>query len=36
MLIGVSYALLDLAAKNPGSKNLSIMETGGMKGRKRK
>ena len=35
MLIGVSYALLDLAAKNPGSKNLSIMETGGMKGRKK-
>ena len=34
-LIGVSYALLDLAAKNPGSKNLSIMETGGMKGRKK-
>ena len=35
MLIGVSYALLDLAAINPGSKNLSIMETGGMKGRKK-
>jgi len=34
-LIGVSYALLDFAAKKPGSKNLSIMETGGMKGRKK-
>ena len=34
-LIGVSYALLDIAAKKPRSKNLSIMETGGMKGRKK-
>jgi hypothetical protein len=34
-LIGVSYALLDFAAKQPSSKNLSIMETGGMKGRKK-
>tara|TARA_B110000046_G_scaffold179069_1_gene207767 strand:+ start:2326 stop:3294 length:969 start_codon:yes stop_codon:yes gene_type:complete len=34
-LIGVSYALLDLAAKKPSSKNLSILETGGMKGRKK-
>ena len=34
-LIGVSYALLDFAAKQPSSKNLSIIETGGMKGRKK-
>ena len=34
-LIGVSYALLEIAVKNPSSKNLSIMETGGMKGRKK-
>ena len=31
----MSYALLDVAAKKPSSKNLSIMETGGMKGRRK-
>lgn len=35
MLIGVTYALLDLAEKNPGDlSNVIIMETGGMKGRR--
>jgi hypothetical protein len=36
LLIGVSYALLDLNKSGPvASNNLEIMETGGMKGRKR-
>lgn len=36
LLIGVSFALLDLAEKHPLSlKNTIVMETGGMKGRRR-
>ncbi|RYU82480.1 acyl-CoA synthetase family protein [Hymenobacter persicinus] len=38
MLIGVSYALLDLAAEYgpaPELQNLTVLETGGMKGRRR-
>ncbi len=36
LLLGVSFALLDLALENPMDlTNTSIMETGGMKGRKR-
>ena len=36
LLVGVSFALLDLAEKFPGNyANLIIMETGGMKGRRR-
>ena len=35
ILIGVSYALLDLAERNPITKNTTIIETGGMKGRKK-
>lgn len=36
LLIGVSYALLDMAEKYPVSrKNLLVMETGGMKGRRK-
>ena len=36
LLIGVSYALLDLAEKhNPDLSNCLIMETGGMKGKRR-
>ena len=36
LLIGVSYALLDLSQKKlPSLKNWTIMETGGMKGRKK-
>jgi hypothetical protein len=36
ILIGVTYALLDFAAQYPGPlKNTIIMETGGMKGRKK-
>ncbi|MEP1097470.1 MAG: acyl transferase [Cyclobacteriaceae bacterium] len=35
LLLGVSYALLDLADKHPTSvENVQIMETGGMKGRR--
>jgi hypothetical protein len=34
ILIGVSYALLDLSTKRINSKNTLVMETGGMKGRK--
>jgi len=35
LLIGVSYALLDLEWTILGSKNLIVMETGGMKGRRK-
>lgn len=36
MLIGVSFALLDLAEQHPGSLHgIALMETGGMKGRRR-
>jgi hypothetical protein len=35
ILIGVSYALLDLALLDIPNKHLKIMETGGMKGRKK-
>ncbi len=37
LLLGVSFALLDLAEKFPGSltDNITIMETGGMKGRRK-
>ena len=35
LIIGVSYALLDLAELAPPTKNTIIMETGGMKGRKK-
>lgn len=35
LIIGVSYALLDLAEKFPETSNAIIMETGGMKGRKK-
>ena len=35
MLIGVSYALLDLAEKKPDLHDIAIIETGGMKGRRK-
>jgi len=35
IVIGVSYALLDLAELQPPARNSTIMETGGMKGRKK-
>lgn len=35
ILFGVSYALLDLAAKTPDLNNVIIIETGGMKGRRK-
>lgn len=35
LLIGVSYALLDMLSQNPIVKNTLIMETGGMKGRRK-
>jgi len=36
LLIGVTYALLDLAEKFPGClENVTVMETGGMKGKRR-
>jgi phenylacetate-coenzyme A ligase PaaK-like adenylate-forming protein len=35
MLIGVSYALLDLAEKQPDLSDVMIIETGGMKGRRK-
>ncbi|WP_424964104.1 acyl transferase [Ekhidna sp.] len=35
LVIGVSYALLDLAEKAPNTSNAIIMETGGMKGRRK-
>lgn len=35
LIIGVSYALLDFAEKNPKTRNAIIMETGGMKGRRK-
>jgi len=35
MLVGVTYALLDLAEKDANLKNCIVMETGGMKGRRR-
>ncbi len=37
LLLGVSFALLDLAARHPVSltENITVMETGGMKGRKK-
>ena len=35
LIIGVSYALFDLSEKNPQIQNAIIMETGGMKGRRK-
>ncbi|MEO9484996.1 MAG: acyl transferase [Ekhidna sp.] len=35
LVIGVSYALLDIAAQRPSSSNLTVVETGGMKGRRK-
>lgn len=35
LLIGVSYALLDLAEKDINTRNCLVMETGGMKGRRK-
>lgn len=35
VIIGVSYALLDLAALKPDLKNVLVIETGGMKGRRK-